>query len=464
MSTRGVECDVAVVGAGPAGLSAATAAASNGARVLVVDAYATAGGQYWMQPAHGRPAGGQAIEGRDAIGRAEAVGVSFLSSAEIFAAYPGFQLFANGPDGTARITCRSVVVASGAHDRTVAFPGWTLPGVMTAGGGQRLAKTQGVVPGKRIVLSGSGVFLYAVADSLLDRGAEIVALVEARRPAAALARHLARFPERWREAGGLLRRVRSRVGQVIEGRVVVEARGQKSVEAVRIARIDGSDGRDIEGIDSLLTSYGFQPQIEITSLLGCAHRFDDAMGGWHVEADPATGRTSVDGVFAAGEVTGVAGAKPAQLSGALAGFATARFLGHAVPPEATVPFARDLMRARAFGQGLGRIFAPLPELHRLAKDDTVLCRCEEVTRAQVRAGVDEGASSLYGSKLWTRAGMGRCQGRMCRMSMTLALGAATGRPLSEIGYNQPRVPARPVCISSALEALAPEGPRIVRTD
>jgi NADPH-dependent 2,4-dienoyl-CoA reductase/sulfur reductase-like enzyme len=453
MSARSFDCDVAIIGAGPAGLSAATAASESGARTLVIDAYVEAGGQYWMQAADSRPIGPQAAEGRVAIRRAEAAGVRFLKGAEVFAAYPGFKLFANGRDGAAHVACRTVIVASGAHDRTMAFPGWTLPGVMTAGGGQRLAKTQGVLPGKHIVLSGSGIFLYAVADTLIDKGAEIVALVEARRPDGAVVRQLARFPERWHEAAALFGRVRKRVPRRMNGRVVVEALGKERVETVSVARLDGSGARTIDGIDCLLTSYGFQPQIEVTSLLGCTHCFDDGLGGWHVEADPVTGRTSVDGVFAAGEVTGVAGAKPAQLSGSLAGYAAARALGLAVRPEATMPLVRQLARGRAFGHSLGRIFAPLPELSRLAKDDTVLCRCEEVTLGEVRAAVAEGAASLYGSKIWTRAGMGRCQGRICRMPMTMALAAATGRPASEIGYNQTRVPARPVPIDAVLGAL-----------
>lgn len=454
MSARAIATDVTVIGGGPAGLSAATAAAASGARVLLVDAYAQAGGQYWMQAADGRAIGPQAEEGRKAIRRAETAHVQFLTGAEVFAAYPGPTVFATSPGGPARIDCKALVVATGAHDRTVAFPGWTLPGVMTAGGGQRLAKTQGMLPGKRIVLSGSGIFLYAVADTLIGKGAEIVAFIEARSSNAALLRHLARFPERWREAEALFRRVRRGVGQHLTGQIVTEVRGKDRVEAGRIAKLDGSSVHDIDGIDSVLTSFGFQPQIEVTSLLGCEHRFDDALGGWHVATEPRTGRTSLDGVFAAGEVTGVVGAKPAELSGALAGYAAARHVGLAVAPEIVTPLQRQLERARAFGYGLGRLFAPLPEIGRLARDDTILCRCEEVTLGEVRKAAAEGASSLYGAKIWSRAGMGRCQGRMCRMPVTLALAEAAGVPAREIGYNRPRIPTRPVPVDVALEAFS----------
>lgn len=456
MSARTLTTDIAIVGGGPAGLSAATAAATSGARVLLIDAYSQAGGQYWMQAADGGAAGAQAAEGRAAIARAKAAGVQLLTGFEVFAAYPGPTLFAASAEDSARIDCKALIVASGAHDRTVAFPGWTLPGVMTAGGAQRLAKTQGILSGKRIVLSGSGIFLYAVADTLIAKGAEIAALVEARSPNAALLHHLGRFPERWREATALRCRVRRRVGRHLTGQIVTVARGKDRVEAVGITRLDGRGVQDIDGIDGLLTSFGFQPQIEVTSLLGCEHRFDDTLGGWHVAAHPLTGRTSIDGVFAAGEITGVAGAKPAELSGALAGYAAARCLGLAVAPEIVTPLQRRLERARAFGHGLGRLFAPLPEIGRLAKDDTILCRCEEVTLGEVQASAREGASSLYGAKIWTRAGMGRCQGRMCRMPVSMALAEATGRPIAEIGYNRPRVPTRPVPVDLMLGAFSPK--------
>ncbi len=289
MSARTLTTDIAIVGGGPAGLSAATAAATSGARVLLIDAYSQASGQYWMQAADGGAAGAQAAEGRAGIARAKAAGVQLLTGFEVFAAYPGPTLFAASAEDSARIDCKALIVASGAHDRTVALPGWTLPGVMTAGGAQRLAKTQGILSGRRIVLSGSGIFLYAVADTLIAKGAEIAALVEARSPNAALLHHLGRFPERWREATALLRRVRRRVGRHLTGQIVTVARGKDRVEAVGITRLDGRGVQDIDGIDGLLTSFGFQPQIEVTSLLGCEHRFDDTLGGWlsHRGSQPA---------------------------------------------------------------------------------------------------------------------------------------------------------------------------------
>lgn len=455
MTVRRYDTDIAIVGAGPAGLAAATAARGAGARVLVVDAFPDPGGQYYMQPpkfAGDEPP--QVIEGQSAIAAARAAGAEFLAGAEIFAAYPGFRLYGTDRDGAFTVHCRAVIAACGAHDRTMAFPGWTLPGVMTPGGGQRLAKLQGLLPGKRILLAGSGPFLWAVADSLLSKGAHIAALVEAQRPSAGLALHLARHPERWHEARRLYNTVRSGVTETIHGHLVVEARGRERIDSVIIADRRGGARREIGSIDSLLVGYGFQPAIELTSLLGCAHRFDDALGGWHAAADPATGLTNVPGVYAAGEMLGIAGARPATLSGCLAGLACAAALGFPVDPLAQELAWRRLKRARRFGHGLGRLFAPPPELASLPDDATIVCRCEDIPAAAIKAACAAGAATLPNAKLWTRASMGRCQGRICRMTVTRLIARETGRAVAEIGCNRPRVPVRPVAVDAVLAAMA----------
>jgi NADPH-dependent 2,4-dienoyl-CoA reductase/sulfur reductase-like enzyme len=456
VSARRIETGIAVIGAGPAGLAAATAAARAGARVTVLDAFPDPGGQYWMQAPGTPPASLQMADGARAIAVARAAGVEILTGTELFAAYPGFRLFAAGEGGAVAIAARALVVASGAHDRVVAFPGWTLPGVMTAGAGQRLAKLHGVLPGRRIVLAGSGAFLLAVAESLLAKGAEIAALVEARRPSAALARHLASHPERWRETARLVATARRGARRIVFGRIVVAAGGQDRVESVRLAAAPGGPAEEIDGIDALLVGYGFQPAIDTTAMLGCDHRFDDALGGWHVAADPATGLTSVAGLYAAGEVLGVAGARPALLSGEIAGLSAAAALGRAVDRARLAACRRALVRARAFGHGLGRLFAPPPGLERLADDDTIVCRCEEVRAGEIRAACAAGAGSAYAAKIWTRAGMGRCQGRICRMSLTRLVAAETGRGLEAVGFNRPRVPLRPVPLTAVLAAMQSE--------
>jgi NADPH-dependent 2,4-dienoyl-CoA reductase/sulfur reductase-like enzyme len=338
----------------------------------------------------------------------------------------------------------------------MAFPGWTLPGVMTAGAGQRLTKVNGVLPGQRIVIAGTGPFLFAVAESLISRGASIAAVIEARKPSMQFAVHLARYPERWGEAWHLIHTIRRHASRLIFGRIIIEAMGRDQLEGIRLATLDLSQSEEIKNVDALLISHGFQPSIDVTCLLGCVHLFDDDLGGWFVEADPSSGQSSIEGVFAAGEVMGVAGAQPAMLSGELAGLSAVSSLGYPVSQARINSVVRKLRRARKFGHGLGHLFAPPRELAGLVRDDTVLCRCEEVTFRQIREACAEGARSAYGSKIWTRAGMGRCQGRMCRMTITQILARETGRSVEDIGFNCPRVPIRPTPLADVLAAMSDE--------
>jgi NADPH-dependent 2,4-dienoyl-CoA reductase/sulfur reductase-like enzyme len=452
--------DVAVLGAGPAGLAAARAAAETGASVHLIDAQSSAGGQYWMQPAAalGGPRSAQTRAGAEAIAAVRAAGVTVHLDAEVWAVFPDLRIVAGTAEGSLEIAPRAIVVATGAHDRVPAFPGWTLPGVVTAGAAQRLAKLAGVPAGARVVVAGSGPFLPVVTRALRGAGATIAAYVEAQRPDAGLLAHLARYPERWREAAGLLRTVATAAERARFGWIVTDALGTDRVEGVRIAplardgSIDRTRAQTLGSIDALVVGWGFRPSIDVTSLLGCAHSYDEAAGGWRCDADADDGHTSVPHVFAAGEVTGVGGARPARLAGRLAGIAAAADAGRTRVPSAAelAGVRRRLARARAFVAPLNTRCAPPSAIDDLAADSTIVCRCESVTKREIVAACDEGATSVLGAKLWTRAGMGRCQGRMC--AWTIARIAAPRDP-ARAGYNRPRIPIRPVALSTVATAL-----------
>lgn len=462
---RAIDTDILVVGGGPAGLSAARAAAEAGARVDLVDAGFTAGGQYWMQDPAGPAATRQAEEGAAAIRAVAGAGVAVHAGAEVWAAFPGNEIIAQAADGPLSFRYRAVIVASGAHDRVMPFPGWTLPGVMTPGAGQRLAKLGKTAPGRRIALAGSGPFLFAVAETLRSAGATPALLVEANHDRLATMRHLASYPSRWPEAARLLAAARA-IPDRRRGWIVTEALGRGRVEAVRIAPltpqgIDHAKAETIGDIDALLVGWGFRPMIDLTALLRCRHAYHRDLGGWHCVADPATGLTSIAGVYAAGEVAGIGGALPARLSGALAGLAAAADLGFAAADLAgrRAALAHRLEVARAFGHGLGRLY-PMPQAAAaLARDDTIVCRCEEVTKGEIRAALAGGTRAVQGAKLWTRAGMGRCQGRICGTAVAEIVAAETGTTPAEAGFNMPRIPLRPVPLAAVLAATHDPEPR-----
>ncbi|MDQ0394357.1 FAD/NAD(P)-dependent oxidoreductase [Labrys monachus] len=453
-----IRTDIAVIGAGPAGLSAALAAARAGAKVDILDAGAQPGGQYWMQDlsTHRRDSG-QSGEGIRAAAAAAAAGVSIHSRAEVWAAFPDRRICALQDGEPLELIPRAVVIATGAQDRVMPFPGWTLPGVMTPGAGQRLAKLGGTPPGRRVALAGSGPFLLAVAASLQRIGAGPRAIVEARRTQWAQIAHLLRHPDRWREAARLLEALR-RIPSRHFGWGVVEALGGDRVEAIRIApfdaagRIDAAGSMILPDIDALLVGWGFRPSVEISGLLRCRHAFDEAAGGWHCVADPATGATSVAGVFAAGETTGLAGFHPARLSGDLAGRAAAAGLGLKPAPPAAGGVAA-LARYRAFASGLNALFRPPPGIAELIDADTIICRCEDATAGEILQACREGAIDVQGAKRWTRAGMGRCQGRICGWAIAHLASRATGGSLEEAGFNPPRIPLRPVPLDTVLACL-----------
>lgn len=449
--------DVLVVGAGPAGLAcAATVLEHSDLSVVVLDAGHGPGGQYWRQPA---PASGPgALDGAELAdlhhdrgtfvelvrrveqGRAEGR-LEIRSEQHVWSVVPDGERYAahtvdrsGGPGREAGSTtrARAVLVATGAYDRALPFPGWDLPGVMTVGGLQALLKAGGVRAGQRVAIGGTGPFLLPVAAGLARRGSTIVGVYEANRPGGWLreGRAVVRNPAKLGEGAGYAATMLRHRVPVRTGRMIVAAHGTDRVEAVTVARLDRA-GHPVPGseqrvaVDAVGVGWGFTPQLDLAVTLGVDLTTD--LAGTPVVGVDDLQRTSRPRVYAAGEVCGVGGAALAVAEGRLAAAGiVADLSAHGMPGASVARDRREVARLRAFADAILRAH-PVPAgwADRL-EDDTILCRCEEVRCATVRSAIDElGATDARQVKQLTRTGMGWCQGRVCGYAAALL---SSGRP------------------------------------
>ncbi len=394
-----VVADVAVIGAGPAGIAAATCAAERGKRVVVVDRGRNAGGQIW------RHVDGGAIPRLAAgwIARFGRSGARLIGGASVVDAHQnesGFELLVDSSASPLSIRARNVILATGARELFIPFDGWTIPGVMGIGGAQALLKSGTSFAGKRVVIAGSGPLMLPVAASMARAGARLV-LVAEQASGASVARFAAAL---WRTPSMLAQaaqyRARFLASSYATGTWVTAARGSAHLESVIVT--DGRRTRQLPA-DVLCTGYGLVPNIELARLLEC-----DTRDGSVVVDDQQ--RSTVAGVLAVGEATGVGGAPLAIIEGQIAGTTVG---SHSAPHPALV---RQRVALKSAAQRMLDAFTPRDELRALPNSGTIVCRCEDVSYGEVQH-----AACARQAKLYTRAGMGPCQGRTCMPGLEFLL-------------------------------------------
>lgn len=457
------QVQLAVIGAGPAGLTAAAQAAALGVETVVLDLYSRPGGQYYHLPPPEFDilnASGDAAQGMLLEKAALDAGAQIWNNTEVWGIYPeeGFLIGLSGAEKP-RLRARKVIIATGAMERSLPFPGWTLPGVMTAGAALALLKHQRIVPGRRFLFSGSGPLQLAAAAYLAEAGAEVKAVLEQHQARSLLPYwRLGADWRRLREGWSYLSTLRRQGARVRAGWGVVRAAGQGQVERSIIARLDRS-GRPIAGsqqsieVDAICQGYGLAPASRLSRVLGCQHIFHPVLHTYTPVRDDDL-QTSVAGCFVAGDAAEIIGKNGALLEGRLASLAVARQLGEIDQRqvhEKTVELRAALRRERAYASLLNRAFAPQPGLWSLMEDDTIICRCEQVTLAQVRQAVQDGMHSFAGVKNHSRAGMGWCQGRMCWMNAAHVIADQLGIGLENASRHTLRPPIFPVTLGDMLE-------------
>jgi NADPH-dependent 2,4-dienoyl-CoA reductase/sulfur reductase-like enzyme len=449
---------VAVVGAGPAGLMAAREACLRGCAVTLVDEAPRPGGQIYRQPAPGLGAAPVGLAGELARKRkvldafAEVVeDVDYRPGTTAYAVFEGPELHLARDDVSEAICPDALILATGVSERAVPFPGWTLPGVVYAGGLQALMKAQGLRAGDRVAVVGTGPLPVAVAAQLVEAGAE-VACVALLTPLNRMARKpLALWSGRavlW-EGFRYLRLLRAAGVPLLNGWAPLKAEGQDRVERLTVARHDGS-GRPIAEsarvfeVDTVAMNFGFTANSELARMAGAETRFDLARGGWVPLADEF-GRTSAPGVLVAGDGAGLRGALVAAAEGRIAGAAAAaQAFGRRAEDDAGTLAGAFAERSRHEGfQEAVRLTLELPDgVWDWAGADTSICRCEGVTRGRLERALADRHASVDAVKRNTRAGMGWCGGRTCLA--TVAAIAARQRPDWAPHAMTPRPLARPV--------------------
>lgn len=451
--------ELAVLGAGPAGIGAALAASQCGIDVIILDRGAAAGGQVYRPPADRRAAGQLSsapdhVRGAHLRKQLASSTVTCLFDRKVWSVQRGFRIDAIGPTGLETWRAESLLVASGTTERVIPFPGWTLPGVMGLAATTLLLKSQRVLPGKRPVVAGSGPLLWAVANNIIRGGGMPVAVIDladSRRWMSSLPALMSRPIDLLKGLGWAYTIRRKRVPVVSSAGVgKVWCEGKSLVVEVVKRNRDGSlrqGGQKKRHLlaDALCIGHGLLPATEITQLLNADHVFDQKAGGWKPVIDDGQ-RTSIPGLFAAGDCTGITGATAAHLEGRLAGLTVAHEMGRITDNSyqgQAQTVRRQLRRASRAGSSMAGLMMPADALIDDIAGDTVVCRCEDVTRSEVQAALTAGATGLNQVKSWTRCGMGPCQGRVCGDTVAAIASRYLGGR-NAVGSWSPRVPLLPL--------------------
>lgn len=442
--------DFLVVGAGPAGLSAAIEGRTLGLNVVLIDNQATPGGQIYrnvQDETKDLILGKDYTVGRDLVARFSISGTKYIPNARVWRVEEGGVCY-TGPDGTFEIKARHVLLATGAMERPAPTLGWTLPGVMTAGAAQIMLKSSGLAA-KEAVFVGSGPLLYLIVAQYIRAGIPLKAVLDttprqnhinALRHAAGALSGLGYLLK----GAGMLREIR-RADVRIQKVSDYSLHGQNKLERIDY-RVNGV-AKSIK-CDKAFVHQGVIPAINATASTGCSHIWNDRQAAWQPETDPFC-RTAESWLRIAGDVAGIQGAKSAAYSGAIAALAVA-FDQYRLDEHQFQSKVRPLLFQRkqdtAIRPFLDTLYRPLSHFLAPVDDAVTVCRCELVTRGQIKDAVREGCPGPNQMKAFTRSGMGPCQGRMCGPVVSTVMADLSGLPAQNIGHYNIRSPFSPVTV------------------
>ncbi len=456
--------DFVIIGGGPGGVAAAIKAAKAGVNVTLLDENERLGGQGFRQHQKGfnvtdpDALGPDYTEGQDLLQQfySHADKIQYLNNTLVWGIFDDRSLALASTGISSSLHFKHLVVATGAYDRPVPFPGWALPGVFTAGGAQKLVKTERVLPGENILLAGTGPLQLVLADQILEAGGKIAAILEAGNYAKHWLQGVKGIWGNWnflKEGLQYWRSIKKAGVSMLSGHMIIEARGDGRVQEAVITKVDKNwrpkrNTVQSVNVDSICLGYGLVSSAEMTMLAECEHEYDLRRGGY-IPLRKANMETSVPGIYAVGDGAGVAGRKAAIAEGCIAGIAAAGALGtmsQATADEQMRPYQNKLYNINRFRKVLDDISLPRKGLYELATDDTVICRCEEITLKQLKAALSDRNLRIKDVKRMTRMGMGACEGRMCGPSVIELLRHRLNVSAEDVGSLNPRPSIKPVAL------------------
>lgn len=459
--------ELVIIGGGPAGLAAAATAAQAGVECLLIDEQATPGGQIYRAietiPAQRATLLGPDYQyGRKLVEQFNDSSAGYLPSTTIWNLSSKREIGILHEGQARLISAERVIIASGAMERPVPFPGWTLPGVMTAGAGQILLKSSGLVPNDGLVLAGTGPLLLLLAWQYLQAGVTIHAILDMA-PAGNLWRAIPHLP------GALL--THRYILKGLRYQLQLKKAGVPFFKAVSDLRAIGADvleavefnhrnGKERIETPLLLSHFGVIPDSHLSRCAGCEHHWDAAQLCWRPVTDD-WGNSSLDGIAIVGDGAGIGGAIAARHAGRIAGFESARALGRLSTKQRDEAAREDQrwltddLRVRPF---LEALFRPSPALLSQPEDETLVCRCEEINAGEIRTAIRTGHEDANQVKFLTRCGMGPCQGRQCDNAVSQLVAHQLGVDTMIAGGYRIRPPIRPLTIEqlAALQTGAEE--------
>ena len=472
------ESDFVIIGGGPGGIAAAIKAAQAGVNVTLLDENERPGGQVFRQFEKGFKVadpdalGPDFIEGQELLHQFNSLRdkIRYMNNTLVWGIFEDRTLALARNETSSSLGFKHLLVATGAYDRPVPFPGWTLPGVFTAGGAQKLVKSERVLPGQRILLAGTGPLQLVLADEIIKAGGKIEAILEAGNVGKNWLQGLIGIWGNWDfliEGMRYLRSIQKAGVSLLRSHIILEARGDGQVEEAVIAKVDKNwrprlnTARSVK-VDTICLGYGLVSSTELTMLAECEHKYDIKQGGY-IPLRKANMETSVPGIYAVGDGAGVAGRKVAIEEGRIAGISVASALGYISRAKASQqirPYHKRLSKINRFRKVLDDISLPRAGLYELATDDTVICRCEDVTLKQLKAALADDTIQIKDFKRMTRMGMGPCEGRMCGPSTIEMMRHRLNATAEDVGCLKPRPSIKPV----ALGVLAANNTTSMRTE